>query len=109
MQHVGVDGMALPLSWTNPEIRTRGKKKKTVPDSGRRTPVLSSCTSCSTQEPHRLAREGRPHCCCMRRPGAQDTNDRKGRNDQNEQGEGKADVPPRPGSMWLKFTCHVWC
>lgn len=30
VQQVGVDGRVLPLSWTNPEIKTRGKKKNST-------------------------------------------------------------------------------
>lgn len=79
-----------------------------VPDSGRRTPVWPSCTSCSTLRPRRLAREEPPRCCCMRQAAVQDTGDRKKEKNRPKWMSEEADVPPRLGSLWESLACPVW-
>lgn len=112
----GLVGGAPCLSWKKrPVRRWRGAGEWSrgallwVPDSGRRTPVSPSCTSCSTLRPRRLAREERPRCCCMRQPGVQDTGDRKKKKIRQNECEGEADMPPRLGSMWTSLACPVRC
>lgn len=60
------------------------ERKLWLPDSGRRIQVWPSCTSCSTPRPRRRAHEEPPRCCCMRQPGVQDTDGRKGQIIGNE-------------------------
>ncbi len=44
-----------------------------IPDSGRHTPVWSSCISCSRLKPLHQAHAGLPHCCYKRQPATLDT------------------------------------
>ena len=86
------------------QVRKAGGRLE-LPDSGRRIPGWTSYTSCSTLRPRRQAHEEHPHCCCMKWPGVQDTDGRKGEINKNEYMCGYVcesdEIPARQKSMNL--------